>query len=366
VTKQLIAARCNVDLQGKSGYTAIHWAARGGHAAVTKQLLAARSNVKLQANDGATALRLAERQGHAEIAALIRNSKRKGADKGKKDTLLQASPAQTKKQQEDADRAIKELLEEEDKDAAAATTVSQKKKQAKKAGKERKERIRRDAADGQDGNQKEEHAEEQKHSERTEAKAVSEKNKTESVAAVAVEAALAEQEEEVRRQEAAERQERRRKEEEERQKEETDFMRAWGEPIYLLENAKGKVGPRRPWMQGIRESKYDFSKMEEDEYEKLMDNLKGMQAPKIRLNVGASEFVPSLGGFAEDGSGTGRMEGDNDLVDVERNMENDTAEDSLPGDMSDEQWLSMTSDIGAEKLTLWYTDQVRKWYRHAV
>ena len=40
-------------------------------------------------------------------------------------------------------------------------------------------------------------------------------------------------------------------------------MRARREPISLLENAKGKVGPRRLWMQGIRESKYDFSKMEE-------------------------------------------------------------------------------------------------------
>jgi hypothetical protein len=156
-------------------------------------------------------------------------------------------------------------------------------------------------------------------------------------------------------------------EEEERQEEETDFTRAWREPIYLLENAKGKVGPRRPWMQGIRESKYDFSTMEQDEYEKLMEGVRMMQAPKKMLNVGASEFVPSLGGFAEDGSGTGRMEGDNDLdVDVERNMENDTAEDSLPGDMSDEQWLRTNSDIGAENLTLWYTDQVRKWYRHAV
>jgi hypothetical protein len=80
---------------------------------------------------------------------------------------------------------------------------------------------------------------------------------------------LQEVEEEVRRQEAAERQERRRKEEEERQKEETDFMRAWREPISLLENTKGKVGPRRPWMQGIRESKYDFSKLEEDEEDYL-------------------------------------------------------------------------------------------------
>jgi hypothetical protein len=49
-----------------------------------------------------------------------------------------------------------------------------------------------------------------------------------------------------------------------RQKEETDFMRAWREPIYLLENAKRTVGPMRPWMQGIRESKYDFSTMEQD------------------------------------------------------------------------------------------------------
>ncbi len=56
------------------------------------------------------------------------------------------------------------------------------------------------------------------------------------------------------------------KEEEERQKEETDFMRTWSEPIYRLENAKGTVGPRRPWMQGIRESEYDFSTLEEDDY----------------------------------------------------------------------------------------------------
>jgi hypothetical protein len=136
---------------------------------------------------------------------------------------------------------LQELLEEEDKDAAAAAAVSQKKKQAKNAGKERRKQERRDAADGRDGSQKEEHAEEQKDTERTEARDVSdsEKNKTANVAAVTVAAAQAEEEEEMRRQEAAERQETRQKEEEERQKEETDFMRAWTEPIYLLENAKG-------------------------------------------------------------------------------------------------------------------------------
>jgi len=71
-------------------------------AAITKQLLAARCNVDLQTNHGATALQVAERKG-----------------------------------QEDADRAMKEHLEEEDKDAAAAAVVSQKKRRAEKAGKER-------------------------------------------------------------------------------------------------------------------------------------------------------------------------------------------------------------------------------------
>jgi hypothetical protein len=76
--------------------------------------------------------------GKAGTATLIRNKKHKSADRGQKDTLLQASPEEIKQQQEDANRAMKELLEEEDKDAAAGAAVSQKKKQAKKAGKERK------------------------------------------------------------------------------------------------------------------------------------------------------------------------------------------------------------------------------------
>jgi hypothetical protein len=98
-------------------------------------------------------------------------------------------------------------------------------------------------------------------------------------------------------------------------------------------------------MQGIRESKYDFSTMEQDaeDYSEVvvlqeqvlctgfaalsLENgvpldgiafggkhsqaplMPPMQAPKKMLNVGGSEFVPSLGGFAEDGSGRGRMEG---------------------------------------------------------
>jgi ankyrin repeat protein len=73
VTKQLLAARCNVDLQMVNGATPLHWSAYGGHEAVTSQLLAARCNVVLQADDGATALQLAEDQGHAAVATLIRN-----------------------------------------------------------------------------------------------------------------------------------------------------------------------------------------------------------------------------------------------------------------------------------------------------
>jgi ubiquitin C len=52
-----------------------------------------------------------------------------------KDTTLQASPDKIKKQQEDADRAMKELLEEDEKEkAAAAAAGSQKKSNKKKAG----------------------------------------------------------------------------------------------------------------------------------------------------------------------------------------------------------------------------------------
>jgi ankyrin repeat protein len=75
VTKQLLAARCNVDLQEKNGHTPLHCAAQQGHAPVTKQLLAALCNVDLKANCRATALQVAERKGHAGIAALIRNKK---------------------------------------------------------------------------------------------------------------------------------------------------------------------------------------------------------------------------------------------------------------------------------------------------
>jgi hypothetical protein len=41
-------------------------------------------------------------------------------------------------------------------------------------------------------------------------------------------------------------------------------------------------------------------------------------------------------------------------------------EESLPGDMLEEHWLLSTSDNDSDNRTIWYTDQVRKWYKHAV
>jgi hypothetical protein len=362
IVEQLIEARCTLDLQTKDGATALHIAALHGMVTVAKHLIAARCDVDLRMRNGLNALQIAQNKEHNEIATLIRNKKHKRSGKVMKDTPPPASPDEIKQQQEDAERAMNELLEDEQKAAAAAAAVLQKKKLAKKAGKER----RRKETDGQGGSQREEHAEEQKDMKKTEAKAESDigaaqEFKSEDLATtIWASEALGRKPGE------------RLMEEDDLQKEETDFCRVWRGPIELLEKVNEKrnlsaVGPRRPlpWMQDIRETTYDFSKLEEDDGEKLGERkdllMPPMQAPKKMFNVGASDFVPSLGGFAEDGSsGIRRMEGE---VDVERNMENDTAEDSLPGDMSDEQWLRTNS---AENLTLWYTDQVRKWYRHAV
>jgi ubiquitin C len=101
-----------------------------GNVDVAQLLLAARCNIDLKAMNSLTALQAAEGAGHAGIATLIRNTKKKGAQ----DVLLQASPEKIKKQQEDADRAMKELLEEDEKEKAAAAAGSQKKSKKKKAG----------------------------------------------------------------------------------------------------------------------------------------------------------------------------------------------------------------------------------------
>ncbi len=73
VTEELLAARCNVDLQADDGATPLHVASANGQAAITKQLLAVRCNVDFQDKDGGTALQAAEWHGYSEIAKLIRN-----------------------------------------------------------------------------------------------------------------------------------------------------------------------------------------------------------------------------------------------------------------------------------------------------
>ena len=68
ITKQLIAARCNVDLQDVSGNAPLHIAAGSGHESVTMQLLKARSNVDRQDKNGFTPLHVAAEAGHAAVA----------------------------------------------------------------------------------------------------------------------------------------------------------------------------------------------------------------------------------------------------------------------------------------------------------
>jgi ankyrin repeat protein/ubiquitin len=139
VTKQLIEARCNIDLQDNHGATPLFIAAHKGHAAVAQLLLAARCNIDLQTNQGysgLTALQAAQHAGHTAIVTMIRNTKHKGAVRAMTEaTPLQASSEEIKKQQEDADRAMKELLEEDEKEkAAAAAAASQKKSKKKRPG----------------------------------------------------------------------------------------------------------------------------------------------------------------------------------------------------------------------------------------
>ena len=102
---------------------------------VTKQLIEARCNIELQTKGGETALQTAQRFGHTAIATLIRNTKHKGAVRAMKNTTQQASPEKIKKQQEDADRAMRELLEEDEKEKNAAAAAGSQKKSNKKKNK---------------------------------------------------------------------------------------------------------------------------------------------------------------------------------------------------------------------------------------
>ena len=174
------------------------------------------------------------------IATLIRKTQQKGSVRAKKHTLQQVSPEKIKKQHEDADRAMKELLEAEETEKAAAAAGSQEKKQGQKAGKEQSAKLQRKEEEMLRKEEEEENRQKEEEERR---------------------------QKEIRRH--CEEEARKRKEEEERQKEETDFCRVWREPIELLEKAMGndrksEFGLKRPWMKEIKETFFDFSKMEAD------------------------------------------------------------------------------------------------------
>jgi ankyrin repeat protein len=64
-----------INYQDEHALTPLIHAAHQGHAVVSKQLLAARCMVNLEAKHGRTALQIAEFFGHTGIATLIRSRK---------------------------------------------------------------------------------------------------------------------------------------------------------------------------------------------------------------------------------------------------------------------------------------------------
>ena len=56
VTKELIKARCDIDLQGKDGGTPLHFAAQEGNVPITEQLIAAGCNLNIQLKNGGSPL----------------------------------------------------------------------------------------------------------------------------------------------------------------------------------------------------------------------------------------------------------------------------------------------------------------------
>ena len=66
------AAQSFINYQHANGAAPLHWVVRKGHAAVTKQLIAARCNVDLQMEDSSTQLFVAAEYGHDCRSALKR------------------------------------------------------------------------------------------------------------------------------------------------------------------------------------------------------------------------------------------------------------------------------------------------------
>jgi ankyrin repeat protein len=71
ITRMLIDAGANVNLQDKWGKTSLHWAAFYGQVEIVRMLIGAGANVNLQTNGGWTPLHWAARRGEVEIARML-------------------------------------------------------------------------------------------------------------------------------------------------------------------------------------------------------------------------------------------------------------------------------------------------------
>jgi ankyrin len=71
----LIAARCNVDLQGANGLTPLHIAVTGERESVVKQLIEARCNVDAEGQNGATPLYISVHLGNPFVTEMLINAR---------------------------------------------------------------------------------------------------------------------------------------------------------------------------------------------------------------------------------------------------------------------------------------------------
>jgi len=63
--------KAHVNLQDRSGYSALMWASENGYTGLVKTILDNESNVNLRKSDGKSALMLASENGHTEVAKLL-------------------------------------------------------------------------------------------------------------------------------------------------------------------------------------------------------------------------------------------------------------------------------------------------------
>ena len=73
VAALLLEKGASVDLQDKTGQTALILASENGHLEVVKQLLEKGARIDLKAINGNTALMLAKEKGHHDIAAVLQS-----------------------------------------------------------------------------------------------------------------------------------------------------------------------------------------------------------------------------------------------------------------------------------------------------